>query len=221
LAEQRKETRPWIIGDVGTWAQIDAIPGGDQAEIELGVLVVRESFVISSDRAKSVCVHQGVMAMIHKSSLCQPAVGRPSVAQLGILCRSRGFLETCRAPCGHAYHDRLGVCHLLRRKQCSTKVDGIIGMGINPDYEGSQIAILLNRSVDPATLYPPNVAEKNNSIVAARTLLDYSYCSIRAPAIRNDDLSNLKPWLRREMIYNALDVAFLVQARNDDDGTRR
>ena len=94
-------------------------------------------------------------------------------------------------------------------------------MRINPDYEGSQITILLNGSVDPATLYPSGVVEKNNSTIAARTLLNYCYCSIRASTIRNDDLSNRALRLRREMIDNSLDVAFLVQTRNDDDGRRR
>jgi hypothetical protein len=140
------------------------------------------------------------MAMIHKSSLCQPAVGRPAVAQPGILCRGRGCLETCHAPRGHAYNDRLGAGHFLRSKQCSTKAHGIIGMRINPDDEGSQIAILLNGSVDPATLYLSSVAEKNNSIVAVSTLRDYCYCSIRAPAIRDDNLSNRTLRFRREMI---------------------
>ena len=190
LAEERSKARPWVIGDIGAWTQIDAIAGRDQPEIELGVLVVRESFVISSDGAKRLYVHQGVMAMIHKSPLCRPAVGRPSVAQLRILRRSRGFLETCHAPCGHAYNDRLGACHFLRGKQCFTKAYGIIRMRIDPDDEGSQITILLNGSVDPAALYPPGVVEENNSTIAARTLLNYSYRSIRASTIRNDDLSN-------------------------------
>src|SRR6185312_15641289 len=114
------------------WTQIDAIPGRDQPEIELGVLVVREGFVISSDRAKSLYVHQRVMTMIHKSSLCQPAVGRPSGALLRILCRSRRFLETCHTACGHAYNDRIGACHFLRSKQCFTKAGGIIRMRIDP-----------------------------------------------------------------------------------------
>ena len=65
------------------------------------------------------------------------------------------------------------------------KADGIIGMRINPDDEGSQITILFNGPVDPATLYLPRVAEKNNPIVAASTLLDYSNCSIRAPTCKS------------------------------------
>jgi hypothetical protein len=94
-------------------------------------------------------------------------------------------------------------------------------MRIDPDHEGSQITVLLNCPVDPAALYPSSVVEKNNSTVAARTLLNYSYCSIRTSTIRNDDLSNRTRRLRRDMIYNSLDVAFLVQTRNDDDGRRR
>ena len=84
----------------------------------------------------------------------------------------------------------VGACHFLRGKQCFTKACGIIRMRIDPDDEGSQITILLNGSVDPATLYPSGVVEKNNSTIAARTLLNYSYRSIRASTIRNDDLSN-------------------------------
>ena len=94
-------------------------------------------------------------------------------------------------------------------------------MRIDPDYERSQITILLNGSVDPATLYPPGVVEKNYSAIAARALLNYFYRWIRTSTIRNDDLSNRMLRLRREMINNSLDVAFLVQTRNDDDGRRR
>lgn len=93
-------------------------------------------------------------------------------------------------------------------------------MRIDPDYEGSQITILLNGPVDPAALYPSSVVEKNNSAIAARTLLNYFYRSIGTPTIRNDDLSNRTRTLRREMIYDSLNVAFLVQTRNDDDGRR-
>ena len=160
------------------------------------------------------------MTVIHKSPLCQLAMGRPSVAQLGILRRGSRLLETCHAPCGHAYNDRFGPCHFLRSQQCFTKAGGIIGMRINPDYEGSQITILLNGSVDPATLYLSRIVEKNNSAILPRTLLNYLYRSIGTPTIRNNDLSNYALRFRREMINNALNVIFLVQTRNDDDGRR-
>ena len=94
-------------------------------------------------------------------------------------------------------------------------------MRINPDYEGSQITILLNGSVDPATLYLSRIVEKNNSAISPRTLLNDLYRSIGTPTIRNDDLSNYALRFRREMINHALNVVFLVQTRNDDDGRRR
>jgi hypothetical protein len=221
LAEERSKAGPWVVSDVGAWAQIDAISGRDQPEIELGVLVVRERFVISSDRAKRLYVHQGVMAVIDKSPLRQLAMGRPSVAQPGILRRGSCLLETRHARCGHAYNDRFGPGHFLRSQQCFTKAGGITGMRINPDYEGSQVTILLNGSVDPATLYLSRIVEKNNSAILPGTLLNDLYRSIGTPTIRNDDLSNYALRFRREMINNALNVAFLVQARNDDDGRRR
>jgi hypothetical protein len=93
-------------------------------------------------------------------------------------------------------------------------------MRIDPDYERSQITILLNGSVDPTALYPSSIVEKNNSAIAARALLNYFYRSIGTSTIRNDDLSNRMLGLGREMINNSLDVAFLVQTRNDDDGRR-
>jgi hypothetical protein len=161
------------------------------------------------------------MAMIDKSSLRQSAVGGSSIAQLRILRRGRCFLETCQAPCGHAYNDRLGACHFLRSKQRSTKAGGIIRMGVSPQYEGSQITILLDGSVDPAALYPPRVVEEDNSTVAAGTILDDFDSSIRASTIRNDDLSNRALRFRRKVIYDLPDVAFLVQTRNDDDNRRR
>jgi hypothetical protein len=80
---------------------------------------------------------------------------------------------------------------------------------------------LLDGSVDPATLYPSSIAEKNNPAIAPGTLLNYFYGSIGTSTIRNDNLSNRALRLRREMLNNALNVAFLVQARNDDDGRRR
>ena len=222
LAEERSKARPWVIGDVGAWTQIDAIPGRDQPEIELGVLIVRESFVISSDGAKSLYVHQGVMAMIHKSSLCQPAVGRPSVAQLRILCRSRGFLETCHAPCGHAYNDRTrrlsfpapqAMFHKSRRDNPHAHRPGSMKGARSPYCSTALLIPLLciRRSLLRRTTRPSR--REHSSTILNR--------SIRASAIRNDDLSNRARRFRREMIDNSLDVAFLVQTRNDDDGRRR
>ncbi len=93
-------------------------------------------------------------------------------------------------------------------------------MCIDPDDERSEIAILLDCPVDPAALYPSLIVEKNNPAIAPGTCLDDFDRSIGAPAIRNDDLPNRLLGLRHEMIQHALDVVFLVQARNDDDGGR-
>ena len=92
------------------------------------------------------------MAMIDKPPLRRPAVSRTSVAEPGVLRRSRGLLETRRATCGHADDDRRGARHFLRGKQCRTEACGIIGMGIDPDDERSQITVLLDGPVDPAAL---------------------------------------------------------------------
>ena len=75
LVKQRHRRRPRMVDHASGIREPDLPPRLTQPEIQLGVLVVTEGFVVPSDFAKGIDPHQRVMSVVDKPTLPQMATG--------------------------------------------------------------------------------------------------------------------------------------------------
>src|SRR5262245_42724041 len=124
-----------MIGNLNVSTQIDMISAFCQPDIELGVLVVREAFVVSTDGSECLDRHQGVVPMVDPAASGLVAMGRATIAEDRVLGCGCGSFEAS-VSCGiHADDHRVSLCPCLDLQQLLAVAIRICGVGINPDQK--------------------------------------------------------------------------------------
>ncbi|MNS17237.1 hypothetical protein D3C72_489090 [compost metagenome] len=152
LPEQGARRGARIIADGQIRLHPDASPRPRQPQVQLGVLVVAEGFVVAAHGDEILDPHQGVMAMIDPAAGPADAMNRPACADARVLGHGDGDLEAALAPRRQRNYHRGGAGRLGCANQPVHIVRRIIGVGVDTDQPGPARRKGPHRRIDAGAL---------------------------------------------------------------------